>query len=292
MEYNAWKRHSEYVGLHIIPGIGGIRLRALAPQHAQVLYSERLGSGLSTSTVHHLHATLHNALKDAERLRRVARNVTKLVNVPRMAESEIHPLNRDEARILLDVASGERLHALYALVLATEMRQSELLGPQWPELDLARGLARVRWQLKRADGVWAWKQPKTRRSRRQIALSPSTVVTVRAHRAAQEVERAHVGMKWEDYELVFCTRLGRPLSARHVFRSFQLLFTKGALPRIRFHDLRLTGATLLRGGRVNPKVVSETLGRSTVAITLDIYRHVLRDMQQDAAATLERALYQ
>jgi integrase len=258
----------------------------------QSLYSDRLSSGLSPSTVHLLHATLHKALKDAERLRLVARNVTKLVNVPWMAESEIHPLSRDESRILLEVASGERLYALYALALATGMRQSELLGLQWPELDLDHGLARVRWQLIREDGMWVWKQPKTRRSGRQIALSPSTVGALRAHQAAQELVRARAGTNWEDHELVFCTRLGRPLSARNVFRSFQLLLAKGSLPRIRFHDLRHTAATLLLAGRVNPKVVSEMLGHSTVAITLDIYSHVLPDMRQDAAATLEQLLYQ
>jgi integrase len=233
----------------------------------------------------------HKALKDAERLRLVARNVTKLVNVPRMAESEIHPLSRDEARILLDVASGARLYALYALALATGMRLSELLGLPWLELDLEHGLARVRWQLKRENGVWVWKQPKTRRSRRQIALSPSTVAALRAHQAEQELVRAHAGTNWEAHKLVLCTRLGRPLSARNVFRSFQLLLAKGGLPQIRFHDLRHTAATLLLAGRVNPRVVSEMLGRSTVAIALDIYSHVLPDMQQDAAATLEQLLY-
>jgi integrase len=126
MDYSAWKRHSEHVRLHIIPGLGAIRLTSLTPQHVQILYSDRLSSGLSPSTVHHLHATLHKALKDAERLRLVAR----------MAESEIHPLSRDEARGLLDIASSERLYALYALALATGMRQSELLGLQWPELAL------------------------------------------------------------------------------------------------------------------------------------------------------------
>jgi integrase len=167
---------------------------------------------------------------------------------------------------------------------------SALLGLQWPELDLDHALARVRWQLKREDGVWVWKQPKTRRSRRQIALSPSTVIALRAHQAAQDVKRARAGTTWEDHELVFCTRLGRPLSARNVFRSFQLLLTKGDLPRIRFHDLRHTAATLLLAGRVNPKVVSEMLGHSTIAITLDIYSHVLPDMQQDAPATLKHIL--
>jgi integrase len=292
IEYSAWKRHGEFVRLHIAPAIGTLRLTALTPQHVQALYSDRLATGLSSSTVHHLHATLHKALKDAERLRLVARNVTTLVNVPRMAESEIRPLTREEARILLDVASSERLYAMYALSLATGLRQSELLGLQWPELDLDQSLARVRWQLKREDGHWVWKQPKTRRSRRQIALSPSTVAALRAHQSAQQLERAHAGPAWEDHELVFCTRLGRPLSARNIYRAFQGLLKKARLPQIRFHDLRHTAATLLLAGRVNPKVVSEMLGHSTVAITLDIYSHVLPDMQQDAAATLEQLLYQ
>ena len=291
IDYGAWKRHGEFVRLHIVPALGQTRLAALSAQQVQALYADRLASGLSSSTVHHLHATLHKALKDAERLRLVARNVSTLVNVPRMAETEIHPLTRDEARAFLDVASGDRLYALYALALGSGMRQSEILGLQWPELDLDAALVRVRWQLKREEGVWVWKQPKTRRSRRQIALASSAVAALRAHRAAQDAERERLGAAWEDHELVFCTRLGRPLSARNVYRAFQGVLEKGGLPHVRFHDLRHTAATLLLAGRVNPKVVSEMLGHASVAITLDIYSHVLPDMQQDAAATLEHVLF-
>jgi integrase len=274
-----------------VPIIGKIRLASLTAERVQTLYADRLAAGLSTTTVHHLHATLHKALKDAERLQLVTRNVSKLVNVPRMAESEIHPLSREEARALLDVASRDRLSALYALALASGMRQSELLGLQWSEVDLDAGLVRVRWQLKREDGQWVWKQPKTRRSRRQIAISPTTVAALLAHRTAQAEERLRRGAAWEDHELVFCTRLGRPLSARNVFRSFLGLLDRGGIRRVRFHDLRHTAATLMLASRVNPKVVSEMLGHATVAITLDIYSHVLPDMQQDAAAMLEQALY-
>jgi integrase len=291
MDYGAWKRHEEFVRLHIVPTLGPTRLAALRAQQVQALYADRLAVGLSSSTVHHLHATLHKALKDAERLRLVARNVSTLVNVPRMAETEIHPLTREEARLLLDVASGDRLSALYELALATGMRQSEVLGLQWPEVDLDGSLVRVRWQLKREQGQWVWKPPKTRRSRRQIALAPSAVAALQTHRAAQAEERHRVGSAWEDHELVFCSRLGRPLLARNVYRKFQSLLEQAALPRVRFHDLRHTAATLLLASRVNPKVVSEMLGHATVAITLDIYSHVLPDMQQDAAAALEALLY-
>jgi len=160
MDYGAWRRHEQFVRLHILPHIGSTRLVALSAQQVQALYADRLAVGLSTSSVHHLHATLHKALNDAERLRLVARNVSAVVNVPRMAESEIHPLSQEEARKLLRAARGTRLAALYALALATGMRQSEMLGLQWPEVDLDAALIRVRWQLKHEEGRWVWKQPK------------------------------------------------------------------------------------------------------------------------------------
>jgi integrase len=253
---------------------------------------ESLSSGLSPSTVHHLHATLHKALKDAERLELVARNVCKLVNAPRMAETEIHPLSREDARAFLDVASRERLEALYVVALATGMRQSELLGLRWEDVDLDEGLLRVRIQLKREDGKWVWKQPKTRRSRRQIALAAPVVEVLRSHRERQEAECAHVGAAWRACDLVFCNTAGGPLFARNLVRSFMLLLEKAAVPRIRFHDLRHTAATLLLSARVNPKVVSEMLGHASVSIALDIYSHVIPDMQQDAAAAMAKLLYE
>jgi integrase len=292
MEFSTWQRHEEYVRLHIVPALGKVRMAQVTPQQVQALYAERLASGLSSTTVHHLHATLHKAFKDAERLRVVARNVTKLVNVPRVAETEIHPLTAEEARRLLHVTRGERSSALYALALSSGMRVSELLGLQWSEVDFDNSLIRVRWQLRRDEGKWVWKQPKTKRSRRQIALAGSTIEALRRHKETQDVERAELGAAWEDYELVFCTQRGRPLSARNLYRRFKQLLKYGSLPDIRIHDLRHTAATLLLAGKVNPKVVSEMLGHASVSITLDIYSHVIPDMQQDAAATLEHALYQ
>jgi integrase len=304
IEFGTWRRHREFVELHVAPKVGHTLVRELSPQQVQRLYADCLATGLSGSTVHHLHATLHKALKDAERLGIVARNVCKLVNPPRMDESEIQPLSRDDVGILLDIASGERLEALYVVALATGMRQSELLGLRWSDVDLdARpvdprpedvrpgGLIRVRTQLKRLEGQWVLREPKTRRSRRQIAVPDPVVDALRRHHVRQLEERLRLGAAWQDRDLVFCTQTGGPLFARNLYRSFKALLRKGALPDIRFHDLRHTCATLLLSAWVNPKVVSEMLGHATVAITLDIYSHVLPDMQQDAAVAMGQLLY-
>jgi integrase len=294
IEFASWERNRQYVELHIVPSLGHVRLRELTPQQVQQLYADRLSAGLSSSTVHHLHAALHKALKDAERLGLVARNVCKLVDAPRMAETEIHPLSRAQVRILLHTVFETRMEPLYVTALATGMRFSELLGLHWVDVDLdaqPTAVVRVRTQLKRIQGQWIWKEPKTKRSRRQIALPSSAADSLRRHKLQQAAERRRLGTLWEDNDLVFCTQTGRPLMQGNVRCHLERTLKKAALPRIRFHDLRHTAATLLLSARVNPKVESEMLGHASVAITLDIYSHVLPDMQQDSAAAMGQLLY-
>jgi integrase len=165
------------------------------------------------------------------------------------------------------------------------------LGLRWADVDLDARLVRVRAQIQRIDGVWRWKEPKTRSSRRQISIPLQVADILRQHRVRQHEERLFVGPVWKDLDLVFCNQAGGPLFARNLIRSFTALLVKGALPRIRFHDLRHTAATLLLSARVNPKVVSEMLGHASVSITLDIYSHVLPDMQHDAAEAMGKILY-
>lgn len=301
-----WRRHEEFARLYIIPAIGRLPLVKLTPQRVQMLYAALLdrekGPGLSGTTVNHLHGSLHKALDAAVRLGLVARNVTELVDVPRVAHHEIHPLSGDQAHMLLDAASGERLEALYALALAAGMRQGELLALHWGDVDLDAGKLSVRWNVRHRDGTFTFRQPKTRKSRRRISLAPETVAVLRAHRARQLAERLKMGSAWvssksgtvpvEWDDLVFTSEIGMPLQATGIVRStFRRLLRRAGLPQIRFHDLRHTSATLLLGANKNPKVVSELLGHATVAITLDVYSHVTPDMQDEAVATLAAILY-
>lgn len=108
--------------------------------------------------------------------------------------------------------------------------------------------------------------------------------------APPEAERVRLGTLWEDRDVVFCTQTGGPLILGTVYRQLMRVLKRAGLPHIRFHDLRHTAATLLLSARVNPKVVSEMLGHASITITLDIYSHVLPDMQQDAADAMGRFL--
>jgi integrase len=219
--------------------------------------------------------------------------VSEMADVPRMAEHELHVLDREQVRRLLETASGDRLEALYVLAISTGMRQGELLALRWSDVDLDQRTVRVRSTLQRTkeDG-YILAAPKTKGSRRQITLSTTARDALRAHRARQAAERLAAGPAWlGKYDLVFLNSVGNPLDGMNLLHyHFYPLLNRAGLPRIRFHNLRHTAATLLLGRGVNPKIVSEMLGHASIGITLDIYSHVLPDMQAQAAAAMGAAL--
>jgi integrase len=287
-----FRSYEQLTRVHVLPTIGAIPLSKLSAQQLQLLYARRLEAGSSTTTVQHVHAVLHRALESAFRLGLVQRNVSDLVDPPRMRHHEMRVLTPAQVRTLLDAARGDRLEALYVLALATGMRQGELLALRWEDVDLDGGALQVRATLQHVSGGgFTFAPPKTRRSRRKVVLPVAALDALRQHRVRQADERANLRSGWDDLGLVFANRLGRPLDGIHVLRrELHPLLRRAGLPLIRFHDLRHTAATLLLGRGVNPKVVSELLGHSQVSITLDVYSHVLPDMQQHAAAVMDALL--
>ena len=163
-------------------------------------------------------------------------------------------------------------------------------------MDLDAGVLAVRQQAQReltAPGrrEWVFTEPKTAKGRRTIALPQLAVDALLRHRQQQAEERLRVGQTWEDLDLVFPNHVGRPIEKSNLLRrSFWPLLKRAALPRIRFHDLRHTAATLLLGEGMHPKIVSEMLGHSKIAITLDLYSHVTPTMQRQAAETMNAVL--
>ncbi|TAK59369.1 MAG: site-specific integrase, partial [Dehalococcoidia bacterium] len=214
-----------------------------------------------------------------------------LVDPPRSCQPEITTLSREQARALLSAARHDRFEALYVLALTTGMRQGELLALRWRDIDLDTCCLNVRGSLQRSTLGLAIGDPKTRKSRRRIELSAAAVEALSRHQQQQERERLDQGPAWQEQGLVFANELGRPMEAGNlVRRSFRPLLRAAGLPRIRFHDLRHTAATLLMGQNVPPKVVSEMLGHSQVGITLDLYSHVTPTMQRQATAAMDALL--
>src|SRR5215211_7174168 len=284
-------RYEQLIRLHIKPTLGRVALKSLSAAHVQSLYRDRLDCGPSPATVQKIHAVLHKALDHATSWSLVPRNPTESVKAPRPAPEEIRPLNREQTKAFLEAARGERFEALYVLAVSTGLRQGELLGLKWGDVDLENGLIRVRRTLTRNKGRLLLDEPKTKRSRRTVRLTETAVQALKGHLARQIEQMERLSDLYEDQDLIFATQRGtltNPTNLRR--RSFAPLLEKAALPSIRFHDLRHTCATLLLSSNVNPKIVSEMLGHATIAITLDTYSHVLPTMQDSAAAAMEEAL--
>lgn len=284
--------YESYIRVHVVPTLGSVRMARLTPQQVQGLYSKTLAAGLSPTTVRQIHACIHRAFQQAVRWGVVARNVADLVDRPRRAEHQMIALTPEQARTLLDAAAGDRFEALYVLAVTTGMREGELLGLHWKDVDLDAAALQVRTIVQRTKltGL-AFSEPKTAGSRRQIALAGMAVAALRRRRVIQAEERLKLGPAWEDNDLVFPNSLGKPTEATNLLhRSFKPLLEKAGLPPIRFHDLRHTAATIYLRKRVPAKVVSEMLGHSNIGITLQVYSHVLPDMQREATAAMEAAL--
>ncbi|MGH2363199.1 MAG: tyrosine-type recombinase/integrase [Chloroflexota bacterium] len=287
---NTFERYEQYVRLHAIPVLGKLALANLQPQHVQQLYSSRLEAGASPTTVAHLHAVLHRAFGQAAKWSLIPRNVAEVVDRPRIARREMATLNAPQVRKLLATAKGDDLEALYTLAVTTGMRQGEVLALRWRDVDLDGARLQVVASLQRTREGSRFTEPKTSHSRRRIALAPKVVTALRTHRTRQTTNRL-AAKRWEDNDLVFPNDVGRPILPGNLLRrSFWPLLEKAGLPRIRFHDLRHTAATLLLAAGTHPKVAQEMLGHSTVGMTLDLYSHAAPDMQETAVRAMEAVL--
>ncbi len=196
----------------------------------------------------------------------------------------------DEARAFLGAARGDDLEALYRLALSTGLRQGELLGLKWEDLNIDGAELRVNHALQRFGGALHLVPPKTVRSRRSVPIPALAVETLRTHRARQRDARLLAGARWHETGLVFATKWGTPIEPTNATRSFKRLLARAGLRQIRFHDLRHSCATLLLVQGVSPRVVMEILGHSQISLTMNTYSHVIPALQREAAARLDALL--
>jgi integrase len=286
-----WTRYEQLMRVHATPVLGKLALEKITPQNLQRLYGALEQAGSGAGTVRQLHAVLHKAFKQATLWNLVPRNVADAVTAPRPKRQEMKTLSPEQARILLLAAEGDRHEALFVLALSTGMRQGELLGLRWQDVDLDGGSLRIQSSMQRTKDGFVLAQPKTNKSRRQILLTEQGKFTLRRHRVDQAARRLLIGAAWKDMNLVFTNEVGGPVEASHLLRHcFYPLLLRASLPKIRFHDLRHTAATLLLGQGIHPKIVSEMLGHSNIYITLDLYSHVTPTMQREAATAMEAIL--
>ena len=285
-----FQSYAEIVRVHLRPGLGRIPLAKMTPEDVEKLINRKLASGLSPRRVQYIHAVLRRALGVAETRGKVARNIAKLVDAPTVVQAEISPFDPEEARAFIRAIEGERLEALYTLAIATGMRQAEILGLAWTDIDLDAAQLTVRTTLQRIDGEYRFLEPKTARSRRTLALPEIVVGALRVHWGCQIGEMLQSGTKWKESGLVFTGPTGGPLSDRVVRDRFYRILEIAGLRRQRFHDLRHSYASLMISQGVPSREVMEALGHSTIVMTLNRYAHIFQEAQRDTAKKIGEIL--
>jgi integrase len=274
------------------PSIGSIRLDRLKPSDITRMLLGMEDAGKAGSTRRSAYAALRGALADAVRNGLMTDNPAERVKRPRADQTEARSLDPEEVSRLLKGAEGLRYITALKIILGTGLRRGEALALRWEDVDLERGVARVKGTLVRQDdGPLEVVKPKTSRSRRVVSLSPAMVTLLKAHRARQLEERSKAANLWHNTGYVFATEFGQPVDPRNLRRAVQIAARKAELGKgIHVHALRHTFATTALLGGEPLHAVSRGLGHSSVTITGDIYGHLTDDASRSIAETVSVAL--
>lgn len=288
------KQHASIVKLHLVPALGRIKLADLTVADVR-RYLHR--SKLHPQTVAHHRATLRRALADAVREGLVMRNVAALAQPPSVPDRERAYLTVAEVRALLTTTKGDRLHALWAVGATCGLRLAEALALTWEDIDQDAGSLTVRGTLHRIPKApkgtdpWYIGEPKTRGSRRTVPLTPLAVAALKAHELIQAEEQMARGMaSKKGTGMVFTTVAGEPIHGPNVLPRLYAALAAAKVPKVPFHGLRHSAASVMLEAGIPLRVVSELLGHSTIRITADLYGHVAPTLAREAADRLQAVL--
>ena len=280
-------RYAWFIDRYINPAIGKIPLRRLRADHLDDLYERlattggRQGTGLAPKTIAEVHMIVRAALDEAVSRELANRNVAHHVRSRRRppAEAVARSWTARELHQFLTAASSQRLYPALHLAAHTGMRRGEVVGLKWSDLDIARSRLSISRSIQNVEGKPVEFGVKTRTSRRTVELDHHTRDTL--VNWCRRLQREHLPRSADDW--MFCNTHGRFLNPESITQLFDRIVQRSDLPRIRFHDLRHTHASLLVADGVAIKVVSERLGHAHPAFTMHTYQHLLPGMSATAA---------
>jgi integrase len=283
---------------HINPSLGHILIQKLQPIQIQQCYSQKLENGrvdnkggLSTKSVIHIHRVLRKALYNAEKMQLIQRNVADFVELPKLKKFKSGVYDENQVKSLLKVAKENDMYLPILLAVSIGLRLGEVFGLQWKDIDFKNNTIVIQRSLSLINRKLIFHEPKTEKSNRVIVVSDTIIKELENQQVKQNESKSIMGQAYTDYDLVNCYDDGLPINPSNYTHRFAKLLKRNGLPHIRFHDLRHTNATLMLKQNIPAKVASERLGHSTVGITLDLYSHVLREMQEEAAKKIDSVIF-
>lgn len=283
--------YSGQVKNYLKPAFGTIRLDKLnthAIQHFYNSLSTREENSLSAKTIKNIHGVLHKALQQAVTNGYIRQNPATACILPKVQKPELNPLEPDEIALFLQEAAKDNYQNLFTVAIFTGMRQGELLGLSWDNVDFENGVIQVKQQLQCKDGAYFFCTPKNGKSR---TIAPAQVVmeALLQEKHKQATARLYAGDVWNNsYNLVFTDNTGKHLVRRTVVKHFKAITKRAGISDSRFHDLRHSFAVTSLHAGDDIKTVQENLGHATAAFTLDVYGHVSEKMRRDSANRMQK----
>lgn len=292
---STYETYETVVRVHLKPAIGRHKLDKLTAQQIEAMFAAQQSAGVSGRTRAKIRAVLRAALNQAMRWDLVPRNVASLTDPPKLEPFSGKPLSPSEVTKFLDATSGERFEALFVVAVWLGMRQGELLGLRWQDVDFDAGVIHVVKQLQWAGSKPTYPvlvDPKTESSRRRLPMPSPVAIALKRHRRRQLEDQVLAGERWKGaaWGLVFTTTVGTPLDPSSVVKHFRSVLDKAGIERRRFHDLRHSCATFLTSKNVHPRVIMQIMGHSDIGPSMHLYSHVELNTMKDALDSLSDLL--
>ncbi|MFJ6372783.1 tyrosine-type recombinase/integrase [Streptomyces virginiae] len=297
---------------HLIPGLGAHRLDRLKPEQVEIFYAKMQANGSKPATAHQVHRTFRAALNEAVRRGHLGKNPVQLAKAPKTGDYEAEPYTVKEVQRLLEASGRQRNAARWAVALALGLRQGEVLGLKWGDVDLEGGFLVVRRSRHRPQYAHGCAEPcgrkaagycpqrrrtnpelsntKSRAGRRAVGLPEQLGDLLRAHLKAQEEERAAAGKRWEENRLVFPDEHGRSPSHRRDWAEWKALLAEAQVRDGRLHDARHTAATVLLILGVPERAVMGLMGWSTTAMAAR-YQHMVDAVRAEVARQVDGLIW-
>lgn len=277
----------------IKPFLGSVKLQKLKPAMIQKFYNDALNGkqdnkkAISPKTVKNLHGIVHKALQQAVEIGYIKLNPAAVCVLPKVQKAKINPMDEQQTKLFIKAIANEPLRRLFLVALFTGMREGEVIGLTWDNVDLKNGTIYITQQLQRHDGEYKLMPPKNSKSR-LIVPAPYIMDILKEEQTAQKENRLKAGPLWENKNgFVFTNAIGGHYSQQYVHKKFKNVVQSIEMPSLRFHDLRHTYAVAAIRAGDDIKTVSENLGHASVAFTLDIYGHVTDEMRQSSAERMQ-----
>lgn len=274
-------QYDGHIRNHLVPYFKTTKINRINFDSVEKYIAYGIEKGISKVTLKKILVTLGGIMRYSARKKLIDFNPLTLVDKPKNTKTtdRISYLRPNEIRRLIDNTDGQKYMTLFKLAVMTGMRQGELLGAKWTDIN---------WQDKqiyvsRSFNNGRFHDPKTHSSRRAIDIPPSMV---------EDLKKWQLTCMISNQDLIFPNEAGKPMNHQNmVTRHFNPSLRRAGLPIIRFHDLRHTYAALLIEQGEHPKYIQSQMGHSSIKITMDTYGHLMKSINREASIKLDKTVF-